>query len=132
MHSTRETYEKEANELHSEEALEDPNVQSDTGCIDSNVGQTSSAMLISADDTGRGNCDCAVPSQLIESAPHSLSVGHTLRCTAECCLNRMSPHQPLNDAILEATKEQIGKQIEYIASTVDHAYRKMSYSSLNV
>ncbi|KAL5499833.1 hypothetical protein EMCRGX_G011297 [Ephydatia muelleri] len=87
MHSTRETYEKEANELHSEEALEDPNVQSDTGCIDSNVGQTSSAMLISADDTGRGNCDCAVPSQLIESAPHSLSVGHTLRCTAECCLN---------------------------------------------
>jgi len=31
MHSTRETYEKEANELHSEEALEDPNVQSDTG-----------------------------------------------------------------------------------------------------
>ena len=38
-------------------------------------------------------------------------MGHTLRCTAECCLNRMSPHQPLNDAILEATKEQIGKQL---------------------
>ena len=70
-----------------------------SGCIDSNDGQTNSgmrgfvhfciqvlscihhalhigtAMLISADDTGRGNnvnCDCAVPSQLIECAPHSL------------------------------------------------------------
>ena len=32
------------------------------------------AMLISADDTGRGNCDCAVPSQLIESAPTFIEV----------------------------------------------------------
>ncbi|KAL5510519.1 hypothetical protein EMCRGX_G006079 [Ephydatia muelleri] len=38
-----ETYEKGANELHREAALQDLNGQSDTGCIDSsNVGQTSS------------------------------------------------------------------------------------------
>ena len=38
-------------------------------------------------------------------------VGHTLRCTAECRLDHLSPHQPLNYAILEAKKEQIGKQL---------------------